>query len=131
MSEVCRADFRGFVVRELVYPAGRRMERHAHDYSNITVVVSGDMEAPTDTREHRGRSCSVLLKPAGTMHANHVLGRQGTRTVSIEMRGPSPLATELRSLSWQWLEDPVSARAALAFYRAFRGGVLAEIESSS
>ncbi|HYI10670.1 MAG TPA: helix-turn-helix domain-containing protein [Thermoanaerobaculia bacterium] len=131
MSEVSRAVFPEFVVRELVYPAGRRMEWHAHDYSNITVVVSGDMEETTESGEHRGRSCSVLLKPAGTMHANHILGRQGTRTVSVEMRRSSALGAELQSLSWQWLEDPESARAAVAFYRAFRGGVRAEIESSS
>jgi AraC family transcriptional regulator len=131
MSEVSRADFSGFVVRELVYPAGRRMPRHAHDYSNVTVVVSGEMEETTDTAEHRGRSCSVLLKPAGTMHANFILGRQGTHTVSIEMRGLSPLSQELGSLQWQWLEDPESARAGLAFYRAFRSGIAADLETAS
>ncbi|MEA2489167.1 MAG: hypothetical protein QOH21_959 [Acidobacteriota bacterium] len=122
MAEMTRVDFAQFAVRELVYPAGRRMARHAHEYSNVTVVVSGDLEETTDDGEHRGRSCSVLLKPAGTMHANYAIGRQGTRTVSVEMPALSPLAQELQSLQWQWLEDPETARAGLVLYRAFRGG---------
>jgi AraC family transcriptional regulator len=129
MAEMTRVDFPQFAVRELVYAAGRRMARHAHEYSNVTVVVSGDLEETTDDGEHRGRSCSVLLKPAGTMHANYAVGRQGTRTVSVEMPGLSPLAQELQSLQWQWLEDPETARAGLALYRAFRGGSRAELEA--
>jgi AraC family transcriptional regulator len=120
MSEVCRADFGEYAIRELVYPGGRRMPRHAHGYSNLTVVVSGEIEETTDGGEHRGRSCSVLLKPAGTMHWNAILGRQGTRTVSIELKPSSLLAKELRR--WEWIETPDTARAALAFYAAFRSG---------
>lgn len=131
MTELRRADFSRFAVRELAYAGGCRMPRHAHDYSNVTVVVSGEMEETTDDGEHRGRSCSVLLKPAGTMHTNYIIGRQGTRTVSVEMNAASPLATELRTLSWQWLEDPECARAGLALVRAFRSGTLAEIESGA
>ncbi len=131
MTELCRAGFAQFEVRELVYAAGRRMARHAHDYSNITVVISGDIEETTDVGEHRGRSCSVLLKPAGTMHANYIPGRQGTRTVSIEIGATSPLSREMEALPWQWLEDPESARAAIAFYRAVRAGTLPDIETRS
>jgi len=120
MSEVCRADFGQYFIRELVYPGGRRMPRHAHGYSNLTVVVSGEIEETTDDGEHRGRSCSVLLKPAGTMHSNAIPGRQGTRTVSIELKPSSPLANGLRK--WEWIETADTARAALAFYFAFRSG---------
>lgn len=128
MTECRRADFPRFAVRELVYAGGYRMARHAHDYSNVTVVVSGEMEETTDGGEHRGRSCSVLLKPAGTMHANYIVGRQGARTVSIELSDASPPAAELRELSWQWLEDPESARAGLELYRAFHSASRAEVE---
>ncbi|HYK03357.1 MAG TPA: helix-turn-helix domain-containing protein [Thermoanaerobaculia bacterium] len=127
MSEVCRADFEQYSVRELVYPGGRRMPRHAHGYSNLTVVVSGEIDETTDDGEHRGRSCSVLLKPAGTMHSNSIPGRQGTRTVSIELKPASPLAKQLRR--WEWIETPDTARAALAFYAAFRSGV--DVESTA
>jgi AraC family transcriptional regulator len=124
--ERCRIDFPRFAVREIVYACGARMAPHAHDYSNLTVVVSGDIEETTDTGEHRGRSCSVLLKPAGTIHSNYVLGRRGTRTISIELH-----SHELQALPWQWLEDPDSARAALAFYAAYRTGSRDDIEHSA
>lgn len=127
MSEVYRADFEQYSVCELVYPGGRRMPRHAHGYSNLTVVVSGEIEETTDDGEHRGGSCSVLLKPAGTMHSNAVLGRQGTRTVSIALKPSSPLAKQL--LRWEWIETPDTARAALAFYAAFRSG--ADVEAAA
>jgi AraC family transcriptional regulator len=124
--ERCRIDFPRFAVRELVYACGYRMAPHAHDYSNLTVVVSGDIEETTGTAQHRGRSCSVLLKPAGTVHSNYILGRRGTRTVSIELH-----ADELQALPWQWLEDPDSARAALALYSAYRSGSREDIEHSA
>ncbi|HEX7153768.1 MAG TPA: helix-turn-helix domain-containing protein [Thermoanaerobaculia bacterium] len=110
--ELHRCEFGGFVVREVGYAAGGRMPRHAHDFSNVTAVISGEMEETTDAAQHRGRSCSVLLKPAGTMHENVWLGRRGTRTVSVEFRGASPI------VAWQWLEDPETARAALALIAA-------------
>lgn len=124
-----RIDFEQFAVRELGYASGRRMERHAHDYSNVTVVVSGEMEETTDTGEHRGRSCSVLLKPAGTMHANYILGRKGTRTVSVEFAATSIYGLELQKHAWQWLEDPATARAGLALYAAVRASSREEIEA--
>ncbi len=124
--ERCRIYCPRFALRELVYACGYRMAPHAHDYSNLTVVVSGDIEETTDTGQHRGRSCSVLLKPAGTIHSNYILGRRGTRTVSIELH-----SDELHSLPWQWLEDPDSARAALAFYTAYRTGTRDDIEHSA
>ena len=131
MAEVRRVDFPEFAVRELVYAGGRRMPRHAHDYSNVTVVVSGDLEETTDEGEHRGRSCSVLLKPAGTVHANYAVARQGTRTVSVEPAASSPLAHAIQSLRWQWLEDPETARAGLTLYRAFRGGSREELHAAA
>lgn len=115
-------EFAQFRVRELVYAAGRRMERHAHDYSNVTVVIRGDLEETTDCGEHRGRAGSVLLKPAGTMHANYVIG--GTRTVSVEMHDASLLG----GYPWQWLEGPDCARAALALVAAMQGTTRNEIE---
>jgi AraC family transcriptional regulator len=121
--ERSRIDFPHFAVRELVYPTGCRMAPHAHGYSNLTVVVSGDIEETTDVAQHRGRSCSVLLKPAGTLHSNYILGRRGTRTVSIELH-----RDELQAIPWQWLEDAESAKAALAFYTAFRAGTRDDVE---
>ena len=122
MTELQRAVFPRFVAREVGYPAGGMMGRHAHDYSNITAVISGEMEERTDAGEHRGRSCSVLVKPAGTLHEDRWLGRRGTRTVSIEMK-------DARFDAWRWLEDAETARAALALAAAMRGSSRDEVES--
>lgn len=125
MTELLRVEYPRFVVREIGYPAGGRMERHAHDYSNVTAVITGEMEERTDGGEHRGRACSVLLKPAGTMHQNVWLGRRGTRTVSVELRDGTDLGR------WQWVEDAETARAALALVSALRGRSRDAIETAA
>lgn len=112
------------MVRENGYAAGGRMGRHAHDYSNVTAVISGEMEERTEGREHRGRACSVLVKPAGTLHENHWLGRRGTRTVSIEMK-------DTLLDSWRWLEDAETARAALALAAAMDGSSRDAVECNA
>ena len=124
MTELRRAEFSRFVVREVGYPAGGRMGRHAHDYSNVTAVISGEVEERTEGAEHRGRACSVLVKPAGTLHENYWLGRRGTHTVSIELQD-TPFD------AWRWLEDADTARAALALAVAMRGSSRDEVESSA
>lgn len=121
--ELQRVELPRFVVRENGYPAGGRMGRHAHDYSNITAVISGEMEERTESAEHRGRTCSVLVKPAGTQHENYWVGRRGTRTVSVELHDGTQLDT------WRWLEDPETARAALALADAIHGSSRELVES--
>ena len=120
--ELQRVELAGFVVREVGYAAGGRMGRHAHDFSNVTAVITGEMEERTASAEHLGRACSVLVKPAGTAHENHWLGRRGTRTVSIELR-------DMHLDAWRWLEDPETARAALALADAMRGSSRELVES--
>src|SRR5690242_9451929 len=122
MTELGRAEFPRFVVREVGYPSGGRMGRHAHDFSNVTAIVSGEMEETTDGARHRGRSCSVLVKPAGTLHENFWLGRRGTRTVSIEFR-------DVQVDAWRWIEDAEIARAALSLACAMRGSSKDDVET--
>ena len=94
------------------------MPRHAHEYANVTAVISGEMVETTDTSEHSGRSCSVLLKPAGTEHCNVVPSRKGAITISIQIDAASALGREISRHGWSWHEDPAAARAALALYTA-------------
>lgn len=122
MTELHRVAFPQFVVRQNGYPAGGLMGRHAHDYSNVTAILCGEMEERTESAEHRGRACSVLVKPAGTSHENRWLGRRGTRTVSVEMKD-----TQLDS--WRWLEDAETARAALALAAALHGSSREAVQS--
>jgi AraC family transcriptional regulator len=115
--EIHRAEFPAFTVRTVGYAAGARMPRHAHEYSNVTAIISGEMAEMVDAGEHRGRTCSVLLKPAGTEHTNEALGRKGTLTVTVQMSARSPLVSH-----WSWFEDPASAKHALALYFALKAG---------
>ena len=125
MAELLRVDFPRFRVREVGYAAGGRMERHAHGFSNVTAVISGEMEETTEAEEHRGRSCSVLLKPRDTAHRNRWLGRRGTRCVTIEFTDAWDVA------SWQWIESAGAARATLTLLRALRGASRDAIESAA
>jgi AraC family transcriptional regulator len=119
--ELHRAEFASFTVRAVGYAAGERMPRHAHDYSNVTAIISGEMMETIDDGEHRGATCSVLLKPAGTEHTNHAIGRKGTLCVTVQ------LAATLSQ--WAWFEDGPSANTALELYRALRSG--ADVESAA
>ena len=98
------------MVREQVYCAGLRLPRHAHDYSNVTVVVGGEIEECAPEGEHRGRAFSVVFKPAGCEHENRV-GANGARTLVIELRGDA-------GGRWSWFEEPAVVRAAVSLVRA-------------
>jgi AraC family transcriptional regulator len=123
--ETCRYAFDDFVVRAIQYPAGRRMPRHDHAHSNVTAVIRGEMVEETDFAEHRGRSSSVLLKPAGTAHANAFLGRCGVETISIEFAPRSRYSVS----EWAWIEEATAARAAVALRDAVRHDV--DVEASA
>jgi AraC family transcriptional regulator len=98
-------------VRECVYPAGLRLARHVHDYSNVTVITGGSIDEVTETGGHHGSPFSVVFKPRGVEHENRV-GRDGARTLSIQLRG------DVDGHAWAWFEEPSVVRAALALARS-------------
>jgi AraC family transcriptional regulator len=114
--EVRRFDLRDFVVREVVYAPGERMPRHAHDYSNVTVVAGGQIDELAPGGHHRGRPGSVVLKPAGCEHENGVSGH-GARTLTIELRHGA-IADEIAARPWSWFEQTTIVKAAVALCRA-------------
>jgi AraC family transcriptional regulator len=109
-----------FIVRDVAYAPGTSLPRHAHEVGNISTVVAGEIEETTDFGEQLGRSCSVVVKPAGTVHANRVRGRAVVRILCVELNPQSPCAIDLSARRWQWLSGNDSARAACDLYRAFR-----------
>lgn len=125
--ETRRFAFDDFVVRELFYPAGRRMARHDHAHSNVTAVIRGEMVEETDFAEHRGRSSSVLLKPAGTVHANAFIGQVGVETITIEFDARS----RYQIARWEWIEEADVARAALDLRDAIHRDSRDAVESSA
>jgi AraC family transcriptional regulator len=124
MPELRRLDFPGFTIREIAYPAGARQMRHAHDYGNITAVIRGEMVERSESGEYNGRSCSVVVKPPHTPHANTIPGRVPVLTLSVQFDASSPFTPRLGT--WRWLDQAASSRAALAFHRAVRTNTAVE-----
>jgi AraC family transcriptional regulator len=114
-----QADFPQFLLRECAYAPDVRLPRHAHQYSNVTVVVGGHIDETSGDTEIRGQAFSVVFKPAGSEHANRVSGA-GARTVSLALRRGSELAATAAARPWSWFEQPEIVRAAVSLVRALR-----------
>jgi len=93
-----RTAVEGFAVTEAWSPP-RRIPAHAHAALSITLVLDGAFQeryaAANHTRRtpHECEPCSLLIRPAGEVHENH-LGKDGSRTLSIEV---SPARLELNA----------------------------------
>lgn len=101
----------GLTVSQVDYPGGLVLSAHSHEYTNVTVHYSGEVLEEEGNREHYASTCSVVVKPAGTRHADS-FGPAGARTVKIVpgprwlKRNPS-FARRLESYSWDH-SGPVS-----------------------
>ena len=122
-AEWGRFEYPDFVVRGVAYPAGLRMPRHDHSYANVTAVMRGEIIEETDSSEHRGRSCSVVVKPAGTPHSNHAIGPGPVITIAVELRAGSALSSQIRGASWSWFEEADTVRSAIALRHAMRSAI--------
>jgi len=120
-QEIRRVEFAAFTLRECLYSPGVRLLRHVHDYSNVTVVLGGEIEEAAQGGTYRGRSGSVVLKPAGVEHENRV-GGLGARTLTIEMKDGAISDTMARR-RWSWFDEPEIVRAAMALRRADGAGL--------
>ncbi|MGH7570673.1 MAG: helix-turn-helix domain-containing protein [Gemmatimonadota bacterium] len=106
----------GFKVRELSYPPGLRQESHAHDYAGITLVLEGGIRETVGGREELAQILSVVVKPAGVVHADEV-GPRGARTVQVL------LDREVDDLgSWRWIHAGAGVIAFLALQRRLIAG---------
>lgn len=123
--------FPDFTIRSSTYRPGLRQERHDHPWTNVTAVLRGEIVEETDDGEHRARSCSVVIKPAGTMHSDRVLGSQAARTIAIELREGSELSRLAAARRWSWLEGADTVRATLALQQALISGLPHEIERAA
>lgn len=117
--ERLRLQLPDFTLRELVYPAGTLLRRHAHPFANVTAVLCGSVLETTERGERLGRSGSVVVKPAGFAHENRMLGRAGALTLALEIPAHSPLARRLER-PWAWRDDLETARCATRLAVAVR-----------
>jgi AraC family transcriptional regulator len=109
---------------EATYAPHTRFAAHAHDRGNVSLIVRGQIEESVGRDALCSTTCGVVVKPAGTVHANR-FGPQGARTLVIELP-PAPRSERhdghaSRSLSrWHWFHGGAVTASALRLYRAFR-----------
>ncbi|HWK88529.1 MAG TPA: AraC family transcriptional regulator [Longimicrobium sp.] len=105
-----RAD--GLVFRVTEYAAGERMPGHWHPVTSVSLVMRGCVQEAARGTELQSTCCAVVVKPAGTVHANR-FGPAGARLASIDLpegweartgRGAAELAR------WRWVQGGPPAR---------------------
>lgn len=113
----------GAVLREVSYPAGLTQPRHWHDRTSLTLVFDGSLAEEVGRVREEAAALSVVLKPAGTAHANRV-GPRGATTYQIELDHgvaddpDAPLGPD----DWAWAHGGSPARRFLDVVRAVRAG---------
>jgi AraC family transcriptional regulator len=101
-----------FLVRRIDYPPGLRQTTHYHDRSSLTILLAGEIRESARSREVTGSALSVVVKPAGTRHADEV-GPRGARTLQVTFDPADAAALDGGSAvlcGWQWLHaSPATA----------------------
>lgn len=112
---------------ECHYPPGLEMARHHHETGNVTLVVGGWLEEETDRGSHRAGPGSVVVKPAGTEHADR-FGAEGCHTLVLELGSSTPPddrgGRDRKSIPalarWRWTDGGAPARLMLELLRTLR-----------
>lgn len=102
---------RGFRVREIMYAPCQRQPLHAHDCDGITLVIGGAIRERVGRHEEIATCLSIVVKPAGVVHADDV-GARGARTVQVlldrKVEGLGP---------WRWMHTGAGVSGFLALRR--------------
>lgn len=116
-------------VLECRYPAGLEMGRHHHETGNVSLVIHGWLEEETDHGTHRAGPGSVVVKPAGTEHADR-FGDAGCHMLALELPPSSPPAaasgTDLGPETspalerWRWTDGGAPARLMVGLLATLR-----------
>lgn len=113
----------GSRIRVRSYAAGLSQSAHAHADTTITLVVRGALEERVGRRAQLAGPMSVVVKPAGTEHANR-FGPTGTTTLQATLSADDVvrLDPERRLLGrWRWVQSPAAARAMIELLRRAAG----------
>lgn len=94
------------------YGPGERHERHAHEYTSISLVLAGSLRERVGATEEAAGPLSLVVKPAGTEHAN-AFGTAGA--VLLRLHVPPEWLTLLDDGSegvggWRWCRAPAAGR---------------------
>jgi AraC family transcriptional regulator len=113
----------GSRIRVRSYPAGLSQPAHAHAETTLTLVVRGALEERVGPRAQCAGPMSVVVKPAGTEHAN-LFGPSGTTTlqVTLSAHDAARLDPGRRLLHrWRWVHAPAAARSMIDLLRLAGG----------
>lgn len=112
----------GFEVTESIYRARGAQERHTHPCTQVTLVVGGSLVERVGAREERGGPLSVVVKPAGTEHAD-VIGPSGAHLIQVQLQPSyaSLLGAHTDGLQdWRWIQGGLVARRFVGILNCFR-----------
>lgn len=98
----------GLRLRDMEYARGHRYARHAHDEVQISIILRGSLAEDSAGVRRRADCADVVIKPAGTLHANDF---DGTRIICID--GP-PERIDARAYGWHRCDAVSTAGLRLA-----------------
>lgn len=108
----------GFRVRQVDYGSSYRRGPHDHERTGITLIVDGSFRETAQGREEEASALSVVVKPAGTVHADTV-GPRGARTVLVEITDEMALLGDEGDLgAWRWLHSGPGVQPLLGLQRS-------------
>lgn len=112
----------GVHVVENIYTPRRKQERHAHLYTNVSLVLAGSVEETVGRVLEQAFALSVVVKPGDTEHAN-LYGSKGARILSVLL--DPELATSIGEwesgiLRWRWVHGGTAAHWMLRLLRIYR-----------
>ncbi len=88
------------------YAPGSRMQPHAHDCHQVSLLLAGTLAERGDGDEVRLRLPAVGVKPAGLAHANDY-GPAGALVLGIDLPADIDLSRELGlTPAWRWRTRP-------------------------
>jgi AraC family transcriptional regulator len=91
------------------------MPAHAHPFSNVSIIIQGQLQEETTVGRAVGAASSVIVKPAKVVHENH-FGPQGALLLNIQLDdeiacGGVPAEGLQR---WNWLHTGTATEEAVA-----------------
>lgn len=111
-------------VREIAYRPREEQPPHFHEWSSVTLLIGGSLEEWSGSRREEAAALSVVVKPAGTVHADRI-GPAGARTLQVAIAPRmwrDAVADGGVAPEWRWLHAGSAARPLLRLLRDHRSG---------
>lgn len=97
-----------FALDVVDYAPHETAPRHAHPYSNVSLVVAGGLRERVGSAVAVAAPLSVVIKPAGTEHET-IVAEAGARLVCLRLSAELAAAAGALS-SWRWLHGGAPTR---------------------